>query len=65
MSDYFMCKVVCFQSGYQSESFRCGGGLIKTLPATGGETGEEKRGTGAGRGKLGKGGGVRGKLSQR
>jgi len=37
------------------QSFRCGGGLIKTLPAAGGKTGGERRG-GESRGKVIKGG---------
>lgn len=31
-----------FNQANKSQSFRCGGGLIKTLPAAGGETGGER-----------------------
>ena len=37
-----MCLCV-FNQDNKSQSFRCGGGLIKTLPAAGGETGGGER----------------------
>ncbi len=42
-SDCILCVRLCvFNQANKSQSFGCGGGLIKTLPAAGGETGGER-----------------------